>query len=342
MRRLSLFVVASFPTVGAAQLRWVAWITLDGPTLSPTANFPPSFQPSVVTPVNAVAKRPDVVTVQEQSSTSTAGLAAMLNSLYGVGSYVAVQPAGQTATDRLGYVYDSTSVDLIGSASVIPSNGTRPHLRSQFRPVGYTSPAASLWVYTSHLNASSATTRAAEAAALRANVDALPAGSHVLTTGDYNIDSSNETSYLNLTGAGGTGRVFDPLNRPGTWNNNVSFADIHTQSTRVAQVGGGASGGMDDRFDFQLASGAMVDGEGLSYIGPTAPGTAPQHSYRAFGNGGNTFNGNINDPQNTSQPPAVLDALYNASDHLPVVADYQVPARMAVTVAPVPGRVIVG
>ena len=63
---------------------------------------------------------------------------------------------------------------------------------------------------------------------------------------------------------------------------------------------------------------------------------------RAFGNGGNTFNGNINDPQNTSQPQAVLDALFNASDHLPVVADYQIPARMGVNVAAVPSRVIVG
>jgi hypothetical protein len=38
----------------------------------------------------------------------------------------------------------------------------------------------------------------------------------------------------------------------------------------------------------------------------------------------------------------VLNALFNASDHLPVVADYQIPARMAVTVARVPGRLIVG
>lgn len=39
------------------------------------------------------------------------------------------------------------------------------------------------------------------------------------------------------------------------------------------QIGGGASGGMDDCFDFQLVSASVLDGEGLSYIGPTAPGT---------------------------------------------------------------------
>ena len=98
--------------------------------------------------------------------------------------------------------------------------------------------------------------------------------------GDYNIDASVEQSYRNLVGVGGggPGQMFDPLNQPGTWHDNGLFAAIHTQSTRVAQIGGGASGGMDDRFDFQLATSPMMDGEGLSYVGPTAPGSAPAHS----------------------------------------------------------------
>ena len=48
-----------------------------------------------------------------------------------------------------------------------------------------------------------------------------------------------------------------------------SFADVHTQSpvrTNCTLV----SGGMDDRFDFQLVTGELLDGEGLSYIGPTS------------------------------------------------------------------------
>jgi hypothetical protein len=54
--------------------------------------------------------------------------------------------------------------------------------------------------------------------------------------GDYNIDASVETSYQNLVavGGGGSGRMFDPLNQPGTWHDNGNFAAIHTQSTRVA------------------------------------------------------------------------------------------------------------
>jgi endonuclease/exonuclease/phosphatase family metal-dependent hydrolase len=336
-------VLAAVASTAGAQVRVVSYNTLDGPNSSGDLNFRNVFQAIASSPANGIAKRPDVIALQEQDADSTSNLSAMLNSLYGINTYVAVQPAGQPATDRLGFVYDLSSVTPVGSATLVPSGGTRPHLRAQFRPVGYTSPAATFTVYSSHLNATGSGTRSIETTALRTNLDALGAGAHAITTGDYNIDSSSENSYVNLTGVGtGPGRMFDPLNRPGTWNNNPSFADIHTQSTRVAQIGGGASGGMDDRFDFQLATGPMLDGEGLSYIGPTAPGTAQAHSYRAFGNGGNTFNGNINDPQNTSQPPAVLTALFNASDHLPVVADYQIPARMSVGVETVPSRVIVG
>jgi endonuclease/exonuclease/phosphatase family metal-dependent hydrolase len=264
-------IFAAAAATAAAQVRVVSYNTLDGPNSSGDLDFRTVFGAIATSPANGIAKRPDVIALQEQAADSTSNLAAMLNSLFGTSSFVAVQPGGQTATDRLGYVYDSSSVELIGSVAVIPSNGTRPHLRAQFRPVGYTSPAASLWVYTSHLNASSATTGAIETAALRASTDALGAGAHAITMGDYNIDSSAEQSYQNLVGvgAGGPGRMFDPLNQPGTWHDNAAFAAIHTQSTRVAQIGGGASGGMDDRFDFQLASGPMLDGEGLSYIGPT-------------------------------------------------------------------------
>jgi hypothetical protein len=336
-------VLAAAAASAAAQIRVVSYNTLDGPNSSGDLNFRTVFQAIATSVANGITKRPAVIALQEQDADSTSNLAVMLNSLFGTSSYVAVQPGGQPATDRLGFVYDSSSVTSVGSATLVASGGTRPHLRAQFRPVGYTSPDAAFTVYSSHLNASNSGTRSIETSALRGNTDALGAGAHAVTMGDYNIDASSEQSYVNLTGGGaGPGRMFDPLSRPGTWNNNIAFADIHTQSTRVAQIGGGASGGMDDRFDFQLATSPIMDGEGLSYIGPTVPGTATAHSYRAFGNGGNTFNGNVNDPQNTSQPSAVLDALFNASDHLPVVADYQIPARMAVSVGSVPSRVIVG
>src|SRR5690606_39851746 len=64
------------------------------------------------------------------------------------------------------------------------------------------------------------------------------------------------------------------------------------------------AGPMDDRFDFQLVSGEMLDGEGMSII----PG-----SYRAFGNNGtHSLNGAIT--TGTGASAAVLTALRNNRD----------------------------
>ena len=106
----------------------------------------------------------------------------------------------------------------------------------------------------------------------------------------------------------------------------------------------GFRGGLDDRFDHQITSDDLLDGEGLSYIGPTSTGLGGlEHSYQSFGNDGVSYNTNINNVYTgRSQSAAVLDALYYFSDHLPVVADYQVPAWMDVTVDPVPAEVNLG
>ena len=52
-------------------------------------------------------------------------------------------------------------------------------------------------------------------------------------------------------------------------------------------------------------------------------------SYTALGNDGNHFNKSINSPANQAVPSSVADALYNMSDHLPVIMD------LAVDVSPV-------
>jgi len=89
---------------------------------------------------------------------------------------------------------------------------------------------------------------------------------------------------------------------------------------------------MDDRFDFQLVTGDFLDGEGLDFIAG---------SYRAFGNNGtHALNGDIS--SGTGAAPAVLSALMTASDHLPVVADYQLPAVLDVVKASIPTMLQLG
>ncbi len=238
-------------------------------------------------------------------------------------------------------VYNTQTVQLISQQSFGSVNGSanaRASLRYQIRPVGYGS-NADIFLYNDHYKAGDTPTdmnrRFVEATNLRANADALGDGRNLIYAGDFNIQASTESMYVRLLGPG-AGQVFDPVNRPGSWNNNNSMRSVHTQSPYDASNNDSSliSGGLDDRFDFQLISGEVQNGTGFDYI----PG-----SYHAFGNNGtHRLNQPINDPFNTAQPTDVLDALARVSDHLPVVADYQLPATMEVTIGTVPPRIIQG
>lgn len=140
-----------------------------------------------------------------------------------------------------------------------------------------------------------------------------------IISGDFNIQSSTETSYQNLINHSVTDiRFFDPADASGTWNNNANFAGLHTQSTRTSSTSGGcfSSSGLDDRFDFILANKEIMDNAlHLGYI---------KNSYKALGQDGSRFNSTINSPANSSVPAEVVTALYNLSDHLPVSMDMKV------------------
>jgi len=132
--------------------------------------------------------------------------------------------------------------------------------------------------------------------------------------GDLNLYRSTEAAYQTLLNYSNTAYRFnDPINRSGNWHNSSSFADIHTQSTHSSSNGCAASGGLDDRFDFILISDALKTGsKHISYV---------NGSYTAIGNDGNHFNQSINNGTNNSVPANVLNAIYNNSDHLPVVLE---------------------
>jgi endonuclease/exonuclease/phosphatase family metal-dependent hydrolase len=127
--------------------------------------------------------------------------------------------------------------------------------------------------------------------------------------GDFNIYKCSEPAYQKLINDFSL-EMYDPLNECGNWHDNSGYSFLHTQSTRITQFGGGASGGLDDRFDMILLSESFDNSYKLEYIGD---------SYSAFGNDGQHFNQDINFGENNS----TLDALYYASDHLPVVAKFK-------------------
>lgn len=210
--------------------------------------------------------------------------------------------------------------------------------RWQLRLVGYDSPLASLWIYSTHLKAgnagSDAATRLAGAQTLRADADTLPSNAHVLFMGDFNFGSSSEGAYLHFL-TPGSAECFDPLGS-GSWSGGAN-AIKHSQSPRDITADGLTGGGMNDRFDLQLPSTDFNDNDGLSLL----PGT-----YRAFGNDGLHFNQAINAgnnfywPGNVAASNALADDLFDASDHVPVVAEYRVPAVMSAAIDDDFGRVI--
>jgi len=137
-----------------------------------------------------------------------------------------------------------------------------------------------------------------------------------IAVGDMNMKSSSEAAYQNLTDNNyGEYQFYDPLIPNESWSGSASFSYSHTQSTHTS--GGCASGGgLDDRFDIMLMSGQILEDSGMvSYI---------PNSYKAVGNDGDHYNLSLLDGTNTSAPAAVLTALYDMSDHLPVIADLSI------------------
>lgn len=169
-------------------------------------------------------------------------------------------------------------------------------------------------VFMCHLKAGSTAqnqqTRLEQVELLRNYIDARPIDRHYFVCGDLNVYKSSEPAYQELT-TGGINPLKDPINRPGNWNNNSSFADIHTQSTRSSgNFDCGSTGGMDDRFDQILVSQNVLSGiDSVRYV---------TDSYAAIGNDANHFNGSINSGSNSLYPDSIVDALFYLSDHLPV------------------------
>lgn len=133
-----------------------------------------------------------------------------------------------------------------------------------------------------------------------------------LFMGDLNTYTSEEICYQQVTDATAANfRFFDPIAKPGDWNNSSAFAAWHTQSVTTSSNGCQSFGGMDDRFDHILATVQIINGsKGLKYI---------EDTYQAVGQDGRHFNKSITDsPINNSVPAEVLTALFNNSDHLPV------------------------
>lgn len=177
-----------------------------------------------------------------------------------------------------------------------------------------------LYIVSAHFKAgtgsSDKTTRAQMATAVMDFLEENQVVDACLMCGDLNLQNNLEPAWSGLTGGSADYRFIDPAGMEGVWHNNADYALLHTQSTQTEYDGCKASGGMDDRFDFILANTTLMDsGSKLSYV---------EGSYDVPGQDGLRLNGSLIDPPNSSAPADVIEAMFNLSDHLPVVVGLEI------------------
>ena len=280
---------------------------------------PPGYKNARLATI-AAHVQPDVLGVNEVFS-NPALLDSILTALGPGWAHAAFSNMGnETQTNGLFY---KTSTFLLRSQAVV-SNTLRDIIayRLQYRDtITHPHDTVFLTVVIAHLKSSPGSAeeaqRAAETQTIASYLATRGAGNYVVM-GDLNVYSSSEACYQNLVNSQTlSSRLYDPIARPGAWSGDASFADIHTQSPRIVTTlgDGGVAGGLDDRFDQILVSGAvMQDGAGIKYL----PG-----SYTTVGQDGQHFNGALTAaPANTAAPATVVQALYELSDHLPVAASF--------------------
>ena len=184
------------------------------------------------------------------------------------------------------------------------------------------------YLYGCHLKAGSTTSNAnqrySEAVSLK-NYMSTRAGIHnVMVGGDFNFYGDNETGFTHILN-GGSPLMYDPIAQEGIWHVNSAFKNYHTQSTRDQEnINGGATGGLDDRFDFIFVSNDLQTGAMKAKCLPS--------TYHAVGNDGNHYNSSLMTPaSNTQVPLDVALALRNMSDHLPVEMKVVVGGNVGIT-----------
>jgi len=249
--------------------------------------------------------------VTKYASTFYAGTSSLINHLY-------------YNTEKLGYLEHDQITQALNNSNLVRSIDIyKLYYKEPKLDAG--DDTTYLTVFVAHLKAGNSTsdevqrTRATEAI-----MDYLANNPtrNFLLAGDLNIYNASEDAFdLLINSAVDSLNFEDPINEIGEWDNNSSFSRFHTQSTRTTSTSSGcfSGGGFDNRFDFILASKAVMDGRDfIEYLGGT---------YQAYGQDGIRFNGSMQSPTNPNLPSGVQNALYQLSDHLPVVMQLEVTFR---------------
>ncbi len=180
-----------------------------------------------------------------------------------------------------------------------------------------------LSVYSVHLpegsNTAAKVSRVSDAEIIRIYLNNKhTSGDFFVVCGTFNMWTTQEAAFKALTQDAdiNNGRLFDPLEVTGKWHRKKKYAETHTESTRKIESGVGASGGLDDRYDNFFISQGLVESEKFTYV---------EGSYLAYGNDGKHFRKAVTIPANRVVSQDMAEALYLASDHLPIIITLGLP-----------------
>ena len=222
--------------------------------------------------------------------------------------------------------FDSRKLELVSNS--VAATGVRDIDLFRFKYVheSYADSNVRLNCAVAHLKAGNSdddrTERASQTFSMMQYLSNSTQGNYILA-GDLNLYTGAETAFQNLLFfPNEDARFYDPVNMVGEWHNNSNFADVHSQSTHISG-NCPSGGGLDDRFDFILVSEEILEGDDNIKMA--------ENSYRTIGQDGLRFNASLtSDPNNFSAPADVITALYNMSDHLPIVLDLVIGSNLDV------------
>jgi hypothetical protein len=307
---------------------------------------------------NDPAQPLDILALEETTSNpiTVAPIVNGLNAFYGVLGMYSNSPvqgyeSGGVVTSGNGpnaLVYNTKTVQLLASAPVDPPGGVgqlgsasgeyREAMRYEFAPAGVATNSGNVFfIYVSHYKSGTGSVnvndRYGEAKIIRNDeANNLPSTASVLYTGDYNADNP-EPMYETLLALAAPnaiqqGQGIDPLNPTNSQTLNWSAS---TTNPNILALLSESSTDLRYRDDFEVMTANIYYGTtgGLNYVSGTC---------HTFGNNGTTvYQGSVNSGTDTAlnnrlvtNGPVFISAtelyldLTDASDHLPVVADYTI------------------
>jgi endonuclease/exonuclease/phosphatase family metal-dependent hydrolase len=299
-------------------------------------------------PVDILALQESVVNTSGTNPTAQA-YANVLNSIYSTTAYKAGTLNGTTDGAATGngpqtIVYNSAAVTLLSEqalGTIGGNTGQIPRSVMLYKFQAVSNPAAQFYVFNDHFKSggqsSDATTRGTEAGFINTAANGLPTNTPIIYAGDYNpFNNTSDPGYAGVIAGTGThnNHGIDPLNPTNAtqaWDTSANKRFDTLSPATSAFFTGQSTAGMQFRDDMLLDSPGVQSGNAIQYLTNSFVnfGNTNTHTYGSAITTGSaaTFAAELSG-YSTAQASTVLTQLAQASDHLPVVADY--------TVTPVP------